>query len=208
MDTSGQVQSVDLVAPTCYYAQKTPRTKVPVPTLITIKWKDGQISELTNPEMLGDGASRDVLGSQENTTWVVKIQLWTWHDSSNGYEYQLATDLLEPFTPRMLGCVRCAYKTAKGDYILSVLVVVRIPKTLQLYICDLLREPADLSAVRLLLGMIQSLFNIVKKACGDRKAKLTDLKTDNIGVDENNRVVLLDVESAMIVMVMDITIWI
>ena len=56
----------------------------------------------------------------------------------------------------------------------------------------------DVGGVRLLLGMIHLFFDIIKKVCGDRMTKLTDLKTDNIGVDENNRVVLLDVESASV----------
>ena len=50
----------------------------------------------------------------------------------------------------------------------------------------LLNEPADISGVQVLLLMVKALFNIIREACGpDRKIKLTDLKTDNIGVQDD-----------------------
>ena len=112
MDTSGEIQSVVLRPPqwcSSRSAQLTPTTKMCMPSLITLTFKDGQSHSIL-PEMLGDGASRDVIGGTIQHTkmpspWVIKFQDWSWHEQSNGHEYRLATSLLEPFTPRMIGCV-------------------------------------------------------------------------------------------------------
>ena len=57
----------------------------------------------------------------------------------------------------------------------------------------------DRVGVRLLVGAVQSLFDIVHNVCGKRQVKLMDLQTSNIGIDENNRLLLLDVETASVV---------
>ena len=206
MDDSGQVDSVVFIPPSDdnWHASFTHTTKILMPTLVTINLKDGQTINFV-PVMLGHGASRDVLGGMlQNTTtqspWIVKIQAWRWHETSNGHEYRLGTGALERFTPKMLGCVKCVYKTWKKSVDLSVLVVARVPRTMQVVLSALMKEPADVSGVSLLLGMVHSLFDIIREACGHRMMKLTDLKTDNIGVDEANRVFLLDVETASLLL--------
>ena len=113
MDDSGQVDSVVLSPPSdvnWHAVVTTPTTKISMPTLVTINLKDGQTIKFL-PEMMGNGQSRDVLGGtlQGTTTqspWVVKIQDVRWHESSNGYEYRIGCGPLEPFTPKMLGCVK------------------------------------------------------------------------------------------------------
>ena len=201
MDTSGYVSSIVLDPPSTWDAEMTPRTKMLMPTLITIHWKIGSTSHIV-PEMLAGGLSRDVLGGVVQHTLVpsplvIKIQDWFAHEQSNGYEYRLATGVLRPFTPEMMGCVRCDYRTSHKSHALSVLVVARVDKTMQALVVDLLKEPADRSSVRLYFGLIYSLLDIVQKVCGQGTTMLTALTTDNIGVEEDFRVVLLDVESAM-----------
>jgi hypothetical protein len=175
-----------------------------MPSLVTINLKDGQTIRFL-PEMMGNGQSRDVLGGtlQGTTTqspWVVKIQDVRWHESSNGYEYRIGCGPLEPFTPKMLGCVKCVcrawkkrrYQTVK----LSVLVVARVAMTMEHFLNALMKEPADFTGVCLLIRMVHSLLDIIREVCGRRMIKLVDLMTDDIGVEADNRVVLLDVERA------------
>ena len=52
-------------------------------------------TEIKDPYIHGDGASRDVLCGSDVATnaeasVVVKIQLWSWHVQSNGHEFHLA----------------------------------------------------------------------------------------------------------------------
>ena len=107
MDDSGQVDSVVLSPPSAdnWHASFTHTTKIIMPSLVTIILKDGQTFNII-PVMLGNGASRDVIGGMlQNTTtqssWIVKIQAWRWHETSNGHEYRLGTGALECFTPKM-----------------------------------------------------------------------------------------------------------
>ena len=174
-----------------------------MPTLITINLKNGQKYKIV-PELVGNGAGRDAFGGTlEKTTtqcpWILKIQEWNWHEKSNGREYRFCCNQLMPFTPKMLGCARCEYNTCKGSTTLSVLVVARVPSTMKETLAHVMQEPACVSGIRILLALVHSLFDIVIDACGCCKMKLTDLHTDNIGVDNDNRVLLLDVESATFV---------
>ena len=180
MDTTGLVQSIVLVPPTTWSATVTPSTKMLMPTLITIVWKYGQSTDIL-PEMLGSGQSRDVIsGTLRNTgepaPWVVKFQDWSWHGSSNGHEYGVASGVLKPFTPEMAGCVQCEYRTPARVHVLSALVAARVSGTMHAYVDRVFAAPVDISGVRLIMGLIHSLFDIIHEACKVRNVKLTDLK--------------------------------
>ena len=222
MDDSGQVDSVVLSPPSDVNwhwtnAVCTPTTKISMPTLVTINLKDGPTIKFL-PEMLGNGQFRDVIGGtlQGTTTqspWIVKIQEARWHEISNGYEYRIGSGPLVPFMPKMLGCVKCLYTTSKRSrklrtlelflaelfpaetVELSVLVVARVAMTMELSLNALMNDPADVTGVRLLLGMVHSVLDIIRESSGRRMIKFVDLMTNDIGFDEANRVLLLDVET-------------
>ena len=175
----------------------TPTTKTPLPTLITISWKDGTPPlVIESPQVIGEGQARDVLGGS-SCAWVIKIQESKWHVSSNGAEYRIATGVLKPFTPVMAGCVLCEYKSIRGTLTLSALVVARVSTTVDAYFKLMFPAPPTTDNVSILLGLVQSFFELVHEVCGKRRTKLTDLHTKNIGIrDDSGRVVLLDVETA------------
>ena len=88
----------------------TVRTKIPLPEYIRITWESGTQLQMA-PYQLADGAARDVLcGIDASTgaeaTVVLKIQKWSWHEKSNGHEYNLATTVLKFCTPEFYGVHR------------------------------------------------------------------------------------------------------
>ena len=195
-----QIHSIAFDPPNGRHAEITPTTKIAMPETVTVKWSSGRTERIV-PHMLGKGASRDTLGgvladSKIQWPWILKVQDWQWHEQSNGYECKLAKGSLEKFMPKLAGCAKVEYTTARKAHVLSVAVFARVPGTMQAFVDNLCREPVDASCLRLMLGVLQSLFDVVFEVCGKRRIKLTDLKLDNLGVDESNRVCLLDVETA------------
>ena len=194
------VESIVFHLPSGCRAEVMPTTKIPIPARVTITWSGGNAEEIV-PAMIDHGAGRDVLGGTIVSAalqwpWVIKVQDWSWHETSNAHEFRLANGSLQPFTPKAVGSVRVEYNTGRNSYVLSVVVFARVHQTMQAFIENLWREPVDVSSLRLMIGVLQSLFDIVYEVCGKRQIKLTDLKASNLGVGENNQVCLLDVESA------------
>ena len=118
MDRAGLVESVVFTAPNSahsVWSTNTPTTKILMPTLITIKWKTGKELSFV-PELIGKGASRDVLGGvvlgeTAQSPWVAKIEKWSCNDFSNSHEYDVANGVLKAFTPKFVGCLEVRYPT-------------------------------------------------------------------------------------------------
>ena len=199
MDRSGGVQAIELLPPTESNAEVILRTEIPMPALLTIHWKHGGSSNIL-PMMLGLGQTRNVLGGAcvDTTTmspWVIKLSEWENGRSKNEREYDLATDILWPFMPYAVGCVRCEYGTRRGSHTLSALVVSRVSTTMDAHLAAVFHGPAVPLSVRLFMRVIYAVFSMVHELYGSRGVQLAYLYTSNIGIVEDYRVVLLHAEA-------------
>ena len=178
--------------------------RMPLPQSICITDRGGNRVRITTPSILGSGSSRDVLSgidpvTREPSSLCVKIQEFArWHEHSNLQEFKLATSVLQPFMPEILGWARCTYDTRWKIYDLSVLVVHRVTATMDQYFNRLFSTQADHTALRIVFAWLDAVFHMIHDVCLIREVKLTDLHTRSIGIYQNSTVVLLDTESATV----------
>ena len=105
-DSSGEVQSIEFHGHEAN-APKLPHQDVnfPLPSGLTITWKDGHRDRVVQLEILGIGAARIVLQgvdefSSTKSPYVFKLQGWGWHDTSNGDEHWIVSEYMSDFAPR------------------------------------------------------------------------------------------------------------
>ena len=168
--------------------------RMPLPQSICITDRGGNRVRITTPSILGSGSSRDVLSgidpvTREPSSLCVKIQEFArWHEHSNLQEFKLATSVLQPFMPEILGWARCTYDTRWKIYDLSVLVVHRVTATMDQYFNRLFSTQADHTALRIVFAWLDAAFDMIHAVCLIREVKLTELQTRSIGIYQNSTV--------------------
>jgi len=92
-DSSGEIQSVEFHGHD-ENASKLPHQDLhfPIPSGLTLTWKNGRRDRFVNLKILGIGAGRIVLEgikewSRSLAPYVFELQGWEWHHQSNGYEH-------------------------------------------------------------------------------------------------------------------------
>ena len=195
MESAGSIQSIHFFPPPPNNGswKKTTRTKIEVPAVIEVRWVDGRVCRIV-PREIGNGRARDVLGGTlENTQleweFVLKVQDWGYHVQSNQHEYRLATGALRSVSPCMADWAKTVYQTAYKPTELSVLVVARVSKTMNLWLLDIFRGLANHGLVGLLLGIVEACIQLLVRIGRDT---LLQICTYNTGVTDDDSVVLLD----------------
>ena len=155
---------------------RTPATKVPLPTHVTVEWSDGS-RHAGAPTLLASGRARDclVLGQRG---YVLKVQEVSWEDCSNGVEVELSSGAFAACVPAVYGCVHVRY----DDRDLSVLAMERGPATFHGVVNELLQGPLTAPAHRTLVGLVSAFFALVARAARDLRYSVRDLHWDNLGV--------------------------
>ena len=202
MKSAGPIQYVRFHAPeNLVLARKTSISKIPMPTLIEIRWTDGEISRIV-PYEIGRGRARDVLGGTiegTDTEWgfVLKVQYVRYHDTGNGHEYDLGTGVLRSVAPQMVGWIKIEYPAARTTSKFSVLVVARVAKTMHACMLAICQEPASQARLRILLGHVEACIALLATVGRVLRTKPPrDLYIHNIGITKDDSVVLLDLELA------------
>ena len=201
-EEGGNIQSLVFHAPKKNeWGFRTTTTKIYMPRLISLCLTNGRSWNI-EPEQIASGSARDVLGGNIEGTdavspWVFKVQDWVYHTDSNEKEYVLGTRHLVSVVPEMAGWFKTVYKSSSTEHTLSVLVVARVPITMDSWLKRAFASPSDEVGLACVIAQIRNLFNVlttVVKQCRTKPPK--DLHTDNIGITPDHRVVLLDLECA------------
>ena len=107
-DSSGEIQSIEFQEHG-ENAQRLPHKDLnfPMPSGLTVTWKNGRRDSVVNLRVLGIGNARVVLrgidvGMSSSSPYVFKLQGWRYHHVSNGYEHWIVSKYIRSFAPRFL----------------------------------------------------------------------------------------------------------
>ena len=200
--TSGSIAKIEF-GPAKATWEVTKRTKIPMMQYIKIMWTSGKHITM-HPYIIGDGAGRDVLcgideATNEEASVVVKIQSWNWHEESNGYEFGLATTVMDFCTPEFYGVHRVQYASKYPNYHqtydLSVSVVAKVPHTMHNYALRMFAFPLNDEAVCLIFSWVRCILELAFVLCQEKKMRVSDFHFKNIGLMDDLKLVLIDVEA-------------
>lgn len=209
-DSSGEIQSIEFHDHEGD-APKLPHQDLnfPIPSGLTVTWKNGRRDRVGNLEILATGASFIVLrgidvSSSTLSPYVFKLQGWTWPHASNGYEHWIVSEYMNKFAPHFLGSVKVQYTAHKKTgwertHTVSVSVVRKIDRRVKDFIDGLAQNYVAEDTVDVMMSVMKSFFDTVYQLCVSVNLTLTDLGTTNVGVESSNGqnfVVVLDAETA------------
>ena len=152
-------------------------TKRYMPEAATLVFADGSKST-GKLSFFKRGSGRDILRCDTRPDLLLKVQLYCWHDISNGRVAALAATPLRTLSPHVYGCAQVEY--CSETY--SVLVVEKIECNYN----ELWTRFVDFERLshELLTDAVTSLiafFRVVRCAAVDMKFKFCDLCWKNIG---------------------------
>ena len=114
-DSFGEIRSIEF-HDHAVNAVKLPHKDLnfPMPSGLTVIWKNGHRDSVVNLRVLGVGNARVVLGGIDVGTnssfpYVFKLQGWRYHHDSNGYEHWIVSKYIRSFARRFFGCVQADY---------------------------------------------------------------------------------------------------
>ena len=209
-DSSGSVESLEFHDHEVN-APKLPHRDLnfPLPSGLTVTWKNGRCDGVVNLHVLGIGAGRVVLEGIDVLSgllspYVFKLQGWAWHHKSNGYEHWIVSEYMKKFSPQFFGSVKAEYTEHKKTqwertHTISVSVVRKVDKRVKDFLLGLSQNYVAEETVHVMMSVVKSFFDTVYQLCVNVNLSLTDLGTGNVGVvnkDGQNCVVILDAETA------------